>query len=258
MVERKNQMIGNFMRLIICSSIIILLFVLLPPPAANAANSLSQNSRGNEVIALQQQLKRLNYTITSIDGIFGLETKQAVLEFQRDQRIKINGIVDGQTWRAIKKATPIVKKRATTPAVAQINYSNKQIPEGSPFITTNMVPPIIQTAKHYIGVPYQFGGTTPKGFDCSGYLQYVFAQQKISIPRTADEQYRLGKTINRSALQSGDLVFFTTYESGPSHCGIYIGDGKFIHTSSSKGVRIDELDNPYWKPKYIGAKRITT
>jgi len=250
-------MIGNFMRLLIGASIITLLFVLLPSPAANAA-SLSQNSHGSEVIALQQQLKRLNYTITSIDGIFGLETKQAVLEFQRDQRIKINGIVDGQTWRALKKATPIVKKRTTVPAINQLNFPNSSTPESSPFITPTMVPPIIQTAKHYIGVPYQFGGTTPKGFDCSGYLQYVFAQQKISIPRTADEQYKLGKNISRSALQSGDLVFFTTYEPGPSHCGIYIGDGKFIHTSSSKGVRIDELDNSYWKPKYIGAKRITT
>ena len=106
-------------------------------------------------------------------------------------------------------------------------------------------------------MPYSFGGATPKAFDCSGDLQYVFGKNGISIPRLADDQYRLGlRTTSKSQLEPGDLVFFTTYEPGPSHCGIYLGNDQFIHASSSRGVRIDSLSNSYWQPRYIGGKHI--
>ena len=76
------------------------------------------------------------------------------------------------------------------------------------------------------GVPYVFGGTSRSGFDCSGYTQYVFRGSGISLPRTAAEQFRVGSSVSRAQLQSGDLVFFTTYASGASHVGIYIGRWK--------------------------------
>ena len=127
----------------------------------------------------------------------------------------------------------------------------------TPILERSKVSSIISTAKSYIGVPYSFGGATPKAFDCSGYLQYVFGKNGISIPRLADDQYRLGlRTTSKSQLEPGDLVFFTTYKPGPSHCGIYLGDDQFIHASSSRGVRIDSLSNSYWQPRYIGGKHI--
>lgn len=115
---------------------------------------------------------------------------------------------------------------------------------------------IISEAENYRGVPYVFGGNTPKGFDCSGYVHYVFAKKGIILPRSADEQYTVGKTVSKTNLQPGDLVFFETYEKGVSHSGIYIGEGKFISATSSSGVAIADMAGGYWGERYIGAKRV--
>ena len=162
---------------------------------------------------------------------------------------------------AKKKAKPKQKKDKKQTAKQNSGETKdsklKTVPESDPFLPKSKVKDLIKTAKKYIGVRYKFGGTTPKGFDCSGYLQYVFKQHGFNLPRTADEQYKLGKrTKNRKELVEGDLVYFTTYEPGASHCGIYLGDGKFIHASSSKGIRIDSLDNEYWNPRFYGGKHI--
>ncbi len=120
------------------------------------------------------------------------------------------------------------------------------------------VNPIVETAKKYIGVPYLWAGTTPAGFDCSGYTQYVFKQHGIALNRTTDTQYQQGTYVSKEELQPGDLVFFqNTYRPGISHVGIYVGDGKFIHASSSQGVVISALSNSYWTPRYYGARRIS-
>ena len=115
---------------------------------------------------------------------------------------------------------------------------------------------IIATAKKYIGVPYIWGGTTPNGFDCSGYVQYVFKAHGISLPRTSKQQYAVGSSVSKANLKQGDLVFFNTSGSGVSHLGIYIGNNQFIHSSTSKGVVITSLTNSYWSARYIGARRV--
>ncbi|WP_078378868.1 cell wall-binding repeat-containing protein [Sutcliffiella halmapala] len=113
---------------------------------------------------------------------------------------------------------------------------------------------LISTAKNYIGTPYVWGGTTPNGFDCSGYTQFVFKQYGIHLPRQTSDQWSAGKSI--SAPQVGDLVFFETYQAGPSHVGIYIGNNEFIHAGSTRGVEITSMSNSYWSPRYLGAKRV--
>ena len=115
---------------------------------------------------------------------------------------------------------------------------------------------IIATAKQYIGVPYVWGGSTPSGFDCSGYVQYVFRLHGINLPRTSKEQYTVGSWISKANLKPGDLVYFNTDGSGVSHLGIYIGNNQFIHSSTSKGVTITSLDNSYWAARYYGARRV--
>ena len=198
------------------------------------ASAFRVGDQGTEVAEIQGQLVRLGYDV-SADGDFGPATAEAVKAFQSSHGMNADGQVGSSTYVALLgKAMPAVKHAA--------NYINRTI---------------LSESMQYLGVPYVFGGTTPKAFDCSGYLQYVFAKNGISIPRLADDQYKLGtRTKSTSQLEPGDLVFFTTYEPGPSHCGIYLGSGEFIHASSSKGVRIDALSNAYWQPRYIGGKHI--
>ena len=104
--------------------------------------------------------------------------------------------------------------------------------------------------------PYVFGGTSVYGFDCSGFTQYAFARAGISLPRTADVQMYSGRQISASQLRPGDLIFFSTYEPGPSHCGIYLGNGQFIHAGSSTGVTVSSAFTGYWGARYYGACRV--
>lgn len=248
----------RFLRAGVCA----VLFPFLLNTTALAAPVLKLNSSGRDVMLLQQKLQNVGYTIKDIDGIFGEETQRVVTQFQKDNNLRATGIVNNATWRALKD-TKSIHHGSIKDKEAQLERIKSQAPNYGPLVPNNKpilerskVSSIISTAKSYIGVPYSFGGATPKAFDCSGYLQYVFGKNGISIPRLADDQYRLGlRTTSKSQLEPGDLVFFTTYEPGPSHCGIYLGDDQFIH-ASSHGVRIDSLSNTYWQPRYIGGKHI--
>jgi cell wall-associated NlpC family hydrolase len=114
---------------------------------------------------------------------------------------------------------------------------------------------LTKNAMKFLGVPYAFGGTSSYGFDCSGYTQHVFAMMGVHLPRMADEQYYAGKKFSGKP-RVGDLVFFHTYAPGVSHVGISLGNGRFVHASSSRGVTVSSLHDSYWGPRYVGAKRI--
>jgi cell wall-associated NlpC family hydrolase len=113
------------------------------------------------------------------------------------------------------------------------------------------------TAMSLRGAPYRNGGIDPSGFDCSGFVRYVYGQHGVAMPREVREQYRVGKTVDRGRLEPGDLVFFSTVAPGASHVGIMIGGDQFVHAPSEKGVvRIESLGAQYWASRYIGAKRV--
>ncbi|MBV9234128.1 MAG: C40 family peptidase [Candidatus Eremiobacteraeota bacterium] len=113
---------------------------------------------------------------------------------------------------------------------------------------------LTRSALRFLGVPYVFGGTSASGFDCSGFVQHVFAMLGIALPRTADAQYDVGHRAVGGP-HPGDLVFFDTY-GGVSHVGIYLGHGQFVHASSSHGVMVSHLSESYWASRYVGAKRL--
>ncbi len=112
----------------------------------------------------------------------------------------------------------------------------------------------------YLGIPYKWGGTTRAGMDCSAFTRAIFRETYgVELPRTSKQMYGVGRAIPQEQnLKPGDLVFFKNTYSGPgvSHVGIYLGNGRFAHASSSKGGTITPLDNPYFQPRYIGARRV--
>jgi len=115
------------------------------------------------------------------------------------------------------------------------------------------------TALSLRGAPYRNGGVDPaNGFDCSGFVRYVYQQHGVPMPRAVREQFRVGKAIDRSRLEAGDLVFFSTVAPGASHVGIMIGGDQFVHAPSERGVvRVENLSAQYWASRYVGAKRIS-
>jgi cell wall-associated NlpC family hydrolase len=114
----------------------------------------------------------------------------------------------------------------------------------------------VSIAMQYQGVPYKYGGASPQGFDCSGFIQFVYGQLGIALPRTTYAQFGAGVQVAQSDLQPGDLIFFSCNGRATSHAGIYIGNGQFIHADADRGIMVASLSNPYWAGVYQAAVRV--
>lgn len=122
---------------------------------------------------------------------------------------------------------------------------------------TSGVSKLKKTAYSFLGARYQFGGNSRTALDCSSFIQQVFRDHHVNLPRTAREQFNVGREVPRGDLKKGDLVFFQTYARFPSHVGIYLGDRKMIHASSrDRRVVISSMDTPYYLSRFLGARRI--
>lgn len=112
---------------------------------------------------------------------------------------------------------------------------------------------LVRNAMHFVGTPYVWGGSAPGGFDCSGFIYYLYGQMGIRIPRTADYQFAAGRPVVGDPLP-GDLVFFQTYDYGASHVGLYLGEGRFVN-SIGDNVHVASFASPYFRSRYLGARR---
>jgi len=117
---------------------------------------------------------------------------------------------------------------------------------------------LVAVGEELLGTPYRLGA--PKGstkvFDCSSFTQYIFNELGIELPRTSRDQAKEGQKVDKGSLSQGDLLFFRTTGKSIGHVAVYIGDGKMIHASSSKGISITEVDSSYWKKRYVTARRV--
>lgn len=107
-------------------------------------------------------------------------------------------------------------------------------------------------ATRYLGAPYVWAGSSPSGFDCSGLVMYAFGKVGVAIPHNAAQQFRLGTPVARDRLVPGDVVFFNQLR----HNGIYLGDGRFVHSTKPGGVKIARLDDDWFRTRWVGARRL--
>lgn len=217
------------------------MFIATATVAAAAAPSapvlLKQGMSGDEIYKLQVKLQEYGYLEDGPDGTFGGQTKLAVIQFQLDCGLEADGVAGPSTIKALRDYKP--------EAVASRGPADRKNQQ------------LIAFARQYVGVPYVWAGRSPAGFDCSGFVWYVYSNFGVGLPRMADGQFEVGLQVSRRDLVPGDLVFFSTYEPGPSHVGIYIGNGQFIHASSGAAeVVVTPLNKAYYLERYLGARRV--
>lgn len=214
-------------------SMCLLAIACLAVPVACDAAAFRLGDQGQEVAEIQRALAASGYDI-AVDGDFGPATEAALKSYQKEHGLEVDGLAGpGVYWSLLGREFPEVSRGTMG--------SHRRI---------------ISMAMQYMGVPYVYGGSSPSGFDCSGFVQYVYRMVGIDLPRTADVQYEVGTPVSKEELQPGDLVFFAGDYVNVSHVGIYMQNGEFIHASSSQGIAVDSLERGYRQEHYVGARRI--
>jgi len=228
-----------------------------------SVNELKEiNSLNSTKLRLGQQLivKQIGpktYTVRKGDTIYKIARK---FNIDADELKDINGL-DTDSLKPDQKIFlepegELDKLNATFSHV-RTDEEIKNIAESKELGEMGLQERIILFAKKLLNIPYRFGGSSIMGIDCSAYVQKVYGLLGIDLPRSAREQFHIGETIDKDDLSIGDLVFFRTYASFPSHVGIYLGNDLFIHASSkNRKVTIDSLNSPYYLKRFIGAKRL--
>ncbi|AFC28477.1 NLP/P60 protein [Paenibacillus mucilaginosus 3016] len=201
-------------------------------PAAQAAETatvyttLYQGMTSDAVSQLQRDLKTLGYFVyPTITNYYGTVTAGAVRAFQTAYSLPVTGTAD-----------PVTRERIAFALVRKA---------------------IVADSYQYLRVPYKWGGATPEGFDCSGFVYFMFTKHGVPLTRTTSAaMFTMGTAVDKAKLVPGDLVFFSLGTPGvASHMGIYVGNGQFISALSSVGIYVQNMNNTYWGPKYLGARR---
>ncbi|WP_226034741.1 C40 family peptidase [Aquibacillus saliphilus] len=239
-------------------------------PIKSISKTYYPGDKGEDIKSIQDALHYFGYYKGELDGIYGPITDRALKSFQQDKGLEIEQEVNEKTVNAIYTADPIEETETEAPEKKEESSEAEKKPEDKkeeeapkePKVVKKAseqasydVSQLISSAKQHIGTPYVWGGTSPSGFDCSGFIQYVYQSLGISLPRTVSDIWNFSKPLEN--LSIGDFVFYETYKPGPSHMGIYLGNGQFVHAGSSNGVTISDMKTDYWQSRYLGAKRVT-
>lgn len=222
------------------------------PTDATAPAPATTVSPTTTVPLTRTQTKKVQRRVhVKADGAVGARTRVAIRKYQAKKRLTRTGRPNLETIRAMKM-----------PFVAQVEQQLSSSAKTDPDATTRQAPAAtgdvataIAAARSAIGTPYQSGGTTTAGFDCSGLMVWAFAKAGGDLPRTSFEQYEEGTPVEKAAIQPGDLVFFSTAGPGASHVGIATSATTVI-SATTKGVMEHQIDDDYWGAAYVGARRV--
>ncbi len=220
--------------------------------------------RGGAVRGLQRELRKHGVRLRA-DGVFGRVTRAAVRRVQMKLGLKVTGVADRALLEELglaPKAEPApVARPGGAPGSRGADPAGRPprrrpggrarggaAPAEEPAGRTD----VVEFARTLLGIPYRSAGADPSGFDCSGFVLYVFKEFGIEMPRSSHEQFAAFPTVPRDELQPGDVVFF----NGLGHDGIYIGKGRFIHSSKPGDVvKVSRLDVDWYASRYEGAVR---
>ena len=177
---------------------------------------------------------------------------QAAVKSNIQSETRRNVLVESQIKLTQQQIQQI---QAETQKAEQLMQNSTYVAQQKSTLANVSASSIISFAEQFMGTPYVWGGTSPSGFDCSGFVQFVFDHFGVNLNRTSEQQFAEGVPVSTSNLKPGDLVFFSTYAPGATHVGIYMGNGMMID-AEDLGVTIDSVFNSYWGPKYIGARQV--
>jgi len=203
------------------------------------------------------------YIVKKGDNLWGIAKRYgiSVEELKHINKLADNRLQIGQKIYMAKNHSKDVGQEnytTTTPSVTSMKLDELKVEAMSEDVQ-KMDPreQIVELSKKMIHFPYKFGGNGSFGLDCSAFVQKIYSLIGFELPRSAREQFNIGEAVDKDNLLKGDIVFFRTYASFPSHVGIYIGENLFIHASSiAKKVVIDSIESPYYLKRFIGAKRL--
>ncbi|MBI4688356.1 MAG: C40 family peptidase, partial [Nitrospirae bacterium] len=223
-------------------------------------------SRRKPITSLTAETLRENYTVKSGDTLYEIARSNniSVKELKRLNNLKKSSLKPGQKLILPAQKTEEIIAELKKDHIEALSLNTLTTEESASVVEgeTGAEPVdkqerLIVFAKKFLNIPYKFGGTSLFGIDCSAFVQKVFNLMNVSLPRTAREQFNVGSEVQKEDLSVGDLVFFKTYASFPSHVGIYIGDNLFIHASSKdKKVTVNSIYEPYYTKRFLGAKRL--
>ncbi|EHQ88750.1 NlpC/P60 family protein [Desulfosporosinus youngiae] len=209
-------------------------------------------------VSIQATIQDKSETQRAVQQV--LDKQKAVLdELSKEEKAALNTSLSAKA--KVNRIQQLIEQEKLEAAYAEQEKASGSVKQGSSSGVAGTVAvsggakQVLNYAAEFLGTKYVWGGTSPSGFDCSGYVQYVFRNNGITLSRTSEQQFNNGVSVKKSDLKPGDLVFFATYSSGASHVGIYTGNNTMIH-SSSGGVSYDDMTNSYWSKRYLGARRV--